>query len=517
MARAESIGHRLLLWFRGMEAPPELLALIGRRPIGGVTLFRHLNGAQPARVRALTEALQAAARAAGEPPLLICADQEGGQLVALEGMTAFPGNMALGATGDATLAWRVGAALGRELAAVGVNVNYAPVCDVNLNPANPVIGVRSFGENPALVGQLAAALVEGLQANGVAATAKHFPGHGDTASDSHHGLGVLRHSTERLRSVELPPFTAAIHAGARLVMSAHLALPAITGRDDLPATLASALLRDLLRGELGFRGVVVSDALNMAGFGAGAAFGESVARAAAAGVDLLLLAEPNDHEEAYRALAVTGDGAKEAWESVARVLALKRWLAEQVQPELTVVGCAEHRALAGEVAARAVTLVRDRAGLLPLRLAEGVRVVVVTPEPADLTPADTSSYERCELGEAVRRRHGRTDALMIPADPVPTEVAALAERLAGYDLVIAGTISATTRPGQAALVSELLRRGVPLIAAALRLPYDLAAYPAAPTFLCTYTILQPAMEALADVLFGNAPAPGRLPITIGET
>ncbi|HMQ29349.1 MAG TPA: glycoside hydrolase family 3 N-terminal domain-containing protein [Chloroflexaceae bacterium] len=518
MELEDAIGQRLLLWFEGRVAPDWLLELVGRRAVGGVTLFRHLNEAPPAEVRALTGSLQAAARAAGRPPLLVCADQEGGQLLALAGTTAFPGNMALGAAGDEGLARRVGAAIGRELAALGVNVNYAPVCDVNVNPANPVIGVRSFGEDPALVARLAAALVEGLQSAGVAATAKHFPGHGDTAADSHHGLASLAHGRERLARVELPPFAAAFAAGARLVMSAHLALPALTGRADLPATLSPAVLRHLLRGELGFGGVVVSDALNMAGFGAGADFGLSLARAAAAGVDLLLLAEPNDHELAYRALlAAARDGRlayDEALASARRVLALKGWLAEQAQPELDVVGCAEHRALAAEVAARAITLVRDGAGLLPLRLPHGARVVVATPALADLTPADTSSYERCELGRALRRHHPGVDELVFPADPGPDEVGALALRLAGYDLAVVGTIDAAGRPGQAALVGELLRRGVPLVAVALRLPYDLAAYPAAPTCLCTYSVLAPAMEALADALFGAAPLAGRLPVTV---
>jgi beta-N-acetylhexosaminidase len=518
MELEQAIGQRLLLWFRGAEAPAELLALIGRRHLGGVTLFRHLNEGAPEQVRALTGALQAAARAAGQPPLLVCADQEGGQLVALAGTTAFPGAMALGAAGDEGLARRVGVALGRELAALGVNVNYAPVCDVQVNPANPVIGTRSFGERPELVARLAAAIVAGMQGAGVAATAKHFPGHGDTAADTHHGLGVLPHAAERLRAVELPPFAAAIRAGARLVMGAHLALPALTWRADLPATLAPELLRGLLRGELGFGGVVVSDALNMAGFGAGAAFAEGVVRAVAAGVDLLLLAEHNDSEAAYGALlAAARDGrlnGDEIAASARRVLELKGWLAEHAQPELSVVGCAAHKALAAEVAARSITLVRDGPGLLPLRLAPGARVAVVTPALADLTPADTSSYERCALGEAVRRYHGRTDELLIAADPPPTEVAALAGQLAGYDLVIVGTVSATTRPGQAALVGELARRGVPLVAAALRLPYDLAAYPAAPTFLAAYSVLAPSMQALAEALFGRAPITGRLPVTI---
>nr|WP_255603730.1 glycoside hydrolase family 3 N-terminal domain-containing protein [Oscillochloris sp. ZM17-4] len=508
----------MLLWFEGADAPADLLDLLRARSVGGVTLFRHLNGGPPAQVRALTDALQAAARAGGRPPLLICADQEGGQLQAIGGTTAFPGNMALGAAGDADLARRVGAAIGVELAAVGVNVDYAPACDVNVEPRNPVIGVRSFGEAPALVARLAAAMVAGLQGAGVAAVAKHFPGHGDTAQDSHDVLSALPHTRDRLDAVDLPPFVAAIAAGVRLVMSAHLALPAITGRADLPATLAPEVLRGLLRDQLGFAGVTVSDAMNMSGLGNTDDFGPLAVRAAAAGLDLLLLAEPNDHRVAHAALlAAAADGrlpADDLIASAGRVRALKGWLAGQAQPALDVIGCAAHRALAAEASARAITLVRDEAGRLPLRLPAEARVAVVVPQTADLTPADTSSYERCELARAVRRHHPAAEELVMPADPSPAEVDALCARLAGCDLAIVGTINAGAQAGQAALVRALLAGGTPVIAAALRLPYDLAAYPAAPTYLCAYSILPPAMDALADAIWGRAPITGRLPARI---
>jgi beta-N-acetylhexosaminidase len=518
MELEQAVEQKLILWFSGQEASEELLALLRQQTIGGVTIFRHLNGGTPAQLRALSAALQAAARAGGRPPLLICADQEGGQLQAIAGTTAFPGNMALGAAGDSDLVRRVGAAMGAELAALGVNVNYAPACDVNINPANPVIGTRSFGEDPALVARLAAAMVGGLQSAGVAAVAKHFPGHGDTAQDSHDGLAVLPHTNTRLATVELPPFAAAIAAGVRLVMSAHLALPALTGRADLPATLAPTLLRGLLRSTLGFGGVIVSDAMNMAGVSADQPFGPIAVRAVAAGNDLLLLAPPNDHAEARAAmLAAAHDGALDPADlraSAERVLALKGWLAEQAQPALSVVGSPRHRMLAGEAAARAITLVRSEAGRLPLRLPPNGRLAVAVPELADLTPADTSSYERCELARAIRRFHQSADEITIPADPSEQQVATLAARLARYDLVIVGTINAGARPGQAALVRELLRRGVAVVAIALRLPYDLAAYPEAPTYLCTYSILPPVMDALANALWGRAAITGRLPTAI---
>jgi beta-N-acetylhexosaminidase len=196
------------------------------------------------------------------------------------------------------------------------------------------------------------------------------------------------------------------------------------------------------------------------------------------------------------------------------VLALKDWLAGQPQPELEEVACAEHLALAREVAGRAITLVRDEAGLLPLRLPAGARIAAVAPQPTDLTPADTSSYTQPALAQALRRHHAAVDEFVIPLNPSAEEVASLDERLRPYDLVVAATINATSYLGQAALVNGILARGQPLIAAALRMPYDLLAYPTAPTYLCTYSILAPSLDALADALWGRAGCPGRLPVSI---
>jgi beta-N-acetylhexosaminidase len=382
-----------------------------------------------------------------------------------------------------------------------------------------MLGVRSFGADPARVGRLAAALIEGMQAAGVAATAKHFPGHGDTALDSHYGTPILSHDAARLRAVELPPFAAAIEAGVRLVMTAHIALPALNHGLDMPATLSPAILQGLLREELGFQGIIVSDALNMAAIAQGPGLVVDAIAAAAAGVDLLLLIDEGAEQETiYAALcqaARRGLLAEAAVQAAAgRVLALKTWLAAQPQPPLDVVGSAEHRALAATIAARAVTLVRDSAGRLPLRLAPGARVAAVVPRPADLTPADTSSFESPALAAALRRYHPAVDEFMIPLNPADAEVVALREQLRGYDLVVAGTINATAHPGQAALVNALVADAVPLIAVALRLPFDVTVYPAAPTVVCTYSLQPPSLEALAGALWGHLPFAGQLPLPI---
>jgi beta-N-acetylhexosaminidase len=330
---------------------------------------------------------------------------------------------------------------------------------------------------------------------------------------------VVSGDRSRLEQVELPPFAAAIHAGVRLVMAAHLSVPALDGVADRPATLSPAILQDLLRGGLGFQGVVISDALDMAAFSEGDALMVDCITAAAAGIDLLLLNHPLPESARVAAglLRASRRGLL-APESVAasagRVLALKAWLAQQEQPPLDVVGCAAHLELALEVARRSVTLVRDTAHMLPLRLPETARLGVVLPQPQDLTPADTSSYLKPALAAELRKFHAQVDEFTLPIDPSPAEIAALRAKAGEYAVLIIGTLNAPGFPGQMALVNTLLATGVPCLLVALRMPYDLAAFPQAAACACTYSLQPPSMQALAEALFGAQPWRGRLPVLL---
>ena len=516
----QAAGQQFLLSFTGKQTVPrELRAILAQHHVGGVVLFRARNMGSLEDLRQLTAGLQSSAKASGQPPLLIAADQEGGQLMAVGDATPFPGNMALGAARSDHLAWRVGRAIGREMAALGINVDFAPVCDVNNNPKNPVVGTRSFGEDPKLAGQLAAAMIKGLQAAGVAATAKHFPGHGDTASDSHHAAPVLPHDLRRVRRVELPPFRAAIAAGARLMMTAHIVFPALNGGSDVPATLSAAILRGLLRRKLGFAGVTVTDAMDMHAMDQGPGYIADTMAAINAGADLVLF--NLDLPRVEPALATIAQAARrgllsshEIYASAARILALKKWLARHEQPPLSVVQCGEHQTLAAEVARKSLTLVRDSAHLLPLRLAPDARIAVIVPRPQDLTPADTSSYLIPGLATAIRRHHSSVDEFLIEMNPSVPDRRELCAKLRSYDLVVAGTINAGQSPGQSALVTALAKQAAPLIAIAMRMPYDIQSYPSVKTYLCTYSILPPSMDALADALFSRATFPGILPVTV---
>jgi beta-N-acetylhexosaminidase len=515
---------QLMLAFDGMRLPEPMARRLRDRPAAGVTLFRHANVQDPGQLRELNDAIQR--QAPDRLPFLIAIDQEGGQLSGLgAGSTQFAGAMALGAVDDEDLAERVGTAIGRELRAAGANVNYAPVCDLATNPANPALGVRAFGDDPDRAAALVAAVVRGHATSGVTATLKHFPGIGEISADTHHGAVAVSVDAERLRARELVPFRAGIEAGAAMVMCGHAAVPALTGRADLPATVAAPIVTALLRDELGFSGVAISDALNMRALAQDEA-GRAVEAIAAlrAGLDLLLLTAGPKGASLEDALVLASSRGllrpRDVARSLDRVATLRRALSAAPvdgEPETSVIGSAAHRALADELARRSVTLVRNDAGLLPLRLDPEAEVFVAMPQPADLTPADTSSTVAPGLADAIRRRHPRVSAQVVAQDPDGVEIAGARAAASAAEVIVIGTISASLQPGQVALVEALLALGRPTVTLALRTPWDIEAYPAATTHACTYSVLEPSLEALADALFGLAPFPGRLPVRLAAT
>jgi beta-N-acetylhexosaminidase len=514
---ADAILSRVMLAFEGMSVSAAVLERLRRAPAAGVTLFRALNVESPEQVRALTSALQDAVGGG----LLIAADQEGGQLIALgDRSTPFAGNMALGAVDDVGLTERVGRAIGTEARAMGVNLVYAPVLDVASNPSNPALGIRAFGDDPGLVGRHGAAIVRGLQSAGVAASIKHFPGAGEATADPHHGVVSVPASRAVPSSREFAPFREAVVAGARVAMSAHLALPAVTGRADVPATLSRAVMTDLLRDELGFDGVSITDALDMAGVGRGPGGIPDVVAAIRAGVDLLLTAADVEARERIERVLVdaAAAGRFEADELAAserRLAALREWLASfGPPPDIDVVGNAEYRALAAELASKSITLVRDPGGLLPVRWSSVGRVLAVMPRPTDLTPADTSSMVEPALAAALRRYHGDVDEVVVEPEPDAASIAAIRSHAEAADLAVIGTIDGHRLGSQLDLVEAIAATGTPTIAVALRGPWDVGAYPAGVTALATYSILPGSLDALAAVIGGHAAASGRLPVAV---
>lgn len=520
-AALDLAGCRVLRTFEGLEATDAVLAAIRRGDASGVTLFRRKNVGSPAQLRGLCAQLQAA-RPAGDPPLVIGLDQEGGQLQAVgEPATAWPGNLALGAIGSAELAEAAGRAIGSEAAALGANVVFAPVCDV-LQPSSATpLGTRPFGSDPALVGRLSAAMVRGLQGAGVAAVLKHFPGHGSAIGDSHAAMPVVRDDAATVRSRDVAPFRAGISAGVKAVLSGHLAVPALTDGEAIAATVSPQLLGGLLRGELGFTGVTVSDALDMGGAGTDGQLDARARATVAAGMDLLLLVHPSRLEDGVveairRGLASGGKGRVSAEAARARIHALRTWLGRLDQPGLDVVGSAAHMALARRIAEASVTLVRDPGRQLPLSLRPGARVALMAPVPVDLTPAETSSYLRLGLADAIRRRGADVTEVMAPLDPTPAQVAGLVDAGRDADIVLVGTFDAVSHRGQAALTRAMTAARQPAqeppIAIALRSPYDAALFPPGIAAICTYGIQAPQMEAVAGALAGEIPFADTLPV-----
>jgi beta-N-acetylhexosaminidase len=336
----------VMFGFEGKEASPHALDWARRGAAGAILFSRNVES--PQQVAQLVRVLK---EAAAPRPFLVAVDQEGGRVQRLRApWTEWPPMRRVGETGEAALAEAVGAALGREVRAAGFDLDFAPVVDVDTNPQNPVIGDRAFSREPARVAEMGAALVRGLQGAGVAACAKHFPGHGDTAQDSHLELPRLPHGLERLRAVELPPFHAAVEAGVACVMTAHVVFEAVDA--DFPATLSPRALA-VLREELGYPGVIVSDDLEMKAVAGRWSTEDAAQRAVEAGCDLLLACKTPEVVE--RAAAGASRASPERIrDAQARVQALAaRWAAPAtaVDPELAarLAGPPEHRALAERV------------------------------------------------------------------------------------------------------------------------------------------------------------------------
>jgi beta-N-acetylhexosaminidase len=349
---ARAAGQLVSVGFEGTAVPTELRARIAAGEVGGVILFRP-NIVDPPQLAELVADLRRAAPA--DTPLLVSIDQEGGLVQRLRApATVWPPMLSVGAGDDPTRTAAVGRALGEELAAVGVGWNFAPVLDVHTNPANPVIGNRAFGTTPDAVVAHALAFWRGLRAAGVLGCGKHFPGHGDTRTDSHHELPVVDHDVERLRRIELAPFAAAVSAGFEALMTAHVLYAALD--PDRPATLSPRIATDLLRGELGFRGVLVSDDLGMKAVADRYPVGELATGTVEAGVDHLLIRGPAARQVAAFEAIVAAADARPSFrarveESAARVAVLKRAATVPMPAPSamlpSLLGTPAHRALAG--------------------------------------------------------------------------------------------------------------------------------------------------------------------------
>ena len=505
----------------------------GREPAPGVLLnaaYGTVTLGQPLAAASLVNRLQALA----PHPLLITADFEAGAGFRIAGATAFPRQMAVAAAGDPALAQEAARITAVEGRALGVHVNFSPVADVNSNPRNPVINTRSFGEDPAAVGRFTAAYVQGLQYGGMIAAPKHFPGHGDTDVDSHIGLPIIAKPREALEAIELPPFRAGLEAGAGGVMTAHIELPALDPAEFSPATLSAPVIGGLLRGDLGFAGLVFTDSMGMDAIARRMTPGEAAARAILAGADVVLHSPDDEAAVAgIRAAVERGEITTERLDqSVRRLLVAKARLGLHRERAVSLdelperVGGREHLKVARELSARSITLLRDDRNHVPLRAPRDAAMLYLSV--LDYPSGWRIAAPSRTMIPALRERWPNVTAVELSDRSTPDELDLVRATATRYDAIVAGvfvrTASGSGRQDLpaplAALLEDIGRRTAdtptPFVTVFFGNPYAAMATPSLPAMLLTYDTYDLAEASAVRALAGEAPIGGRLPITLPE-
>ncbi len=530
----EKAGQLLMPWVLGDFAPEgsegheRIFNFIEDLKIGGLIM----SVGTPFGVAAKLNALQAQS----DLPLLVAADLETGAgfrmrgavqmpgTIDLGGATDFPSLMAVGATGNEEFAYEMGRITAVEARALGVHVTFAPVLDVNNNPDNPIINVRSFGEDPQQVAEMGIAFVRGVQDNGAIATGKHFPGHGDTDVDSHVGLPVILHDRARMDSVELQPFRRAIDSGMGAIMSAHISVPSLNGGEREPSTLSHEVLTEILREELGFRGIVFTDAMDMSAVARQFRSGEAAVRALEAGADVILMPASVSGAiegivEAVRSGRLTEDRLDL---SVMRVLETKenaglhedRYVSLEEIPR--TVGIPEHEEVADQIARKSITLLKNGNDLLPLAGTRSARVMSV-------------SYRRSSdvlagryFNRAMRETYPRLRAIEVDGDTSDDRYQELRRLAREQAFVVVGTyVTSVNVSGSFTLPEELVefvryldQIGVPHTVVSFGNPYLVADFPDVRSYLLAWSGSEASQRAAAAAMLGHAPIAGRIPTRI---
>lgn len=517
MTVEEKVGQLFICGFGGREVGPVPKAHITRRFIGGLILYDR-NIQTPEQVAALTTELQIVAETNPRTiPLFIAIDQEGGKVARLhKGASTLPGNMALGATRSQKLAEQAGEITGIELGVLGINLNLAPVLDVNTNPKNPAIGVRSFSDSPQIVSQLGSAYIRGLQRQGVLATAKHFPGHGDTSADSYKKLPLVTNKRKRLNDVELTPFRKAIDAGVGAIMTAHVHYPELDMK--FPATLSHTILNNILRRDLGFEGIIITDDLEMKAIEGTHDIKHAAVAAFQAGADILLVPWTLKKQQAaysaiLRAVKTRHITKNRLDDSVRRILKSKNAYGlfeknyehianpQAINSPLSVVGSRKHRDIAQTISTQAVTLVRDKTGILPIDEAPKQPVLLVSP---------SRDFSNTFMKAFTDLTHVRT--VYIPPKVITRQY--IPHLLSSKPTKIVVGIDNLQH---AKMVHELSRKtSVPIVAISTASPYHLRECPSVQCVIATYDDNYYSLLAATEVLLGKRQATGKLPVLISR-
>jgi beta-N-acetylhexosaminidase len=510
MTLEQKIAQMLIVNLFGAQLNAPGKAFLQDWQPGGAVLIGENTGT-PDAVARLVNSYQQTITDAGGLPLLIAVDQEPGPISHLkDGFTQFPTPTLITATGDPQMAYAVGQAIGDELLSVGVNMTLSPIADLETNPKNPIILRRSFGNDPAMVSPMVGAFVEGTQAAGVLATAKHFPGHGDSSSDSHTSLPVIDLSKDRLESVELAPFRAAIQADVAAVMVAHIWYPALEPEPNLPASLSSNVIIGVLRGELGYDGIIMTDALDKDAIDTTYSYPEAVVKAIQAGGDMMISAHIGLDSQ-VKAIQAVADAVRSGTisearinESVRRILAAKEkygvldW--KPIDPNTIHLDLEGHEALINELFQKGTTVAFDPNGLIPLAAERLVGIAY----PTSRYPIVTA----CGQYRKDIRWAGVSDP------PTESEIGAAMTTGKLVDTMVVFTQNADENSRQQALVNALPPEKTLVVA--LWSPYDVTTFPGIAAYMVTYSPARQAIPAACGILFGAIPAHRRLAVDLSQ-
>ncbi|NBI27575.1 beta-N-acetylhexosaminidase [Chengkuizengella sp. YPA3-1-1] len=513
----------LMCGFDGLLPSKEIECLIHKYHLGGIIYFRR-NVSSIDQVHQLSVSLQQLAEKNSDIPLFISSDQEGGMVNRIDqGVTLIPGNMALGATGNSDLAYQAAYISGTELRAMGINMNLAPCLDVNNNLDNPVIGVRSFGDDGKFVGNMGTAMVDGYQAANVSAVVKHFPGHGDTQVDSHLFLPEITHDLNRLKEIELVPFKQAIKHGVDAVMTAHIMFPSLES-ERKPSTLSSNIVTGLLRKKLNFNGVVVTDCLEMNAISEKFGIAEGAVLAVEAGADIILVSHLFERQViAYNAVLKSVQEGRISEhrinESANRIIKLKekRDIGKyDIHFESSKIGLDSHQKIVQKITQKCVTLVKDNTHQLPLDISQ--KTLVIWPEDRLTSPVDDVGKQETSLGEILNLSITSLVEEKIHSNVTNEKIHQILNISSTFKQIVVATYDVKSFPKQIELIkmlSELCEKGkFKLITVAIRTPYDIQAYPEVKTFLACYENRPMMIEALAKVLLGEEQAVGKCPVKL---
>jgi beta-N-acetylhexosaminidase len=516
MELREKIGQLIFTGFPSTAPSQEFIRIVKEYKIGNVILFAH-NISSALQVKKLCSDIQFLIKEYTGFPAFISVDQEGGMVVRLtQDCTNVPGAMAVAATGNPENAFIAGQITGSELRALGINIDLAPTIDVNSNPANPVIGVRSYGDNPMDVSKYGLEMMRGLNSSGVMSVLKHFPGHGDTAVDSHLALPKVDKSLEELEQTHILPFKIAIEKGAEAIMTSHILFPQIE-KENKPATLSRTILTDLLKVKLGFKGMVVTDCLEMNAIKEHYGTAKGALEALKAGADMVFISHSADIvEEAVLLIEKAVEAGELSMERIedalSKVIKFKNKYADTNSSDIdiSVVGSEEHRRKAARISSESIALVRDNKGQLPV---SGEDILFVGCHASHITNVMSFIDKKFNFPDFMAEKFGG-EGILIGTSPEPEDMERVLAASKGKKTVVFGTYNGHLFKGQLDILNRLCREHGNVVAVALRNPYDLGMVDENAAAIATYEYTPLSLETLVSVLKGEIKPSGKLCVKI---